>query len=182
MNIFEGIVIEIIFRNEENGYTVGLLKTAEEEITFVGTFVALGEGERLVIRGSIRLHPIYGHQIEVQSYELAALNTDKSIFNYLASGAIDEIGPKLAERIVARFGDKTLEIMDREPERLLEVEGIGRKKFNRIITSYQEKSLQRNIVVKLSGYDISTAMAMKIYKTFGEHSIEVIEKNPYQIA
>ncbi|MDO5095244.1 MAG: ATP-dependent RecD-like DNA helicase [Peptostreptococcaceae bacterium] len=182
MNIFEGNVVEIIFRNEENGYTVGVLKTAEEEITFVGTFIALEEGEHILIKGSPKLHPIYGQQIEVISYELPTLNTDKSIFNYLASGAIAEIGPKLAERIVGMFGARTLEILDNEPERLLEVEGIGRKKFNRIITSYVEKSAQRGIVVKLAGYDISTSMAMKIYRAFGENTIAVITENPYLIA
>lgn len=182
MHTFEGNVVEIIFRNEENGYTVGVLKTAEEEITFVGTFIALEEGEHIVLQGSPKLHPIYGQQIEMTSYELPTLNTDKSIFNYLASGAIAEIGPKLAERIVAKFGSKTLQVMDNQPELLMEVEGIGRKKFNRIITSYVEKSAQRSIVVKLAGYDISTAMAMKIYKAFGENTIAVISENPYLIA
>lgn len=182
MNTFEGNVAEIIFRNDDNGYTVGVLETTEEEITFVGTFIALDLGERIIIKGTPKLHPLYGQQIEVISYELPALSTDKSIFNYLASGAIDEVGPKLAERIVNRFGNKTLEIFDHEPERLLEVEGIGRKKFNRIISSYIERSAQRNIVVKLAGYDISTSIAMKIYKTFGENTIAVITENPYMIA
>lgn len=182
MNTFEGNVSEIIFRNDENGYTVGVLQTAEEEITFVGSFIALEEGEHISIKGTPKLHPIYGQQIEVVSYELPTLNTDKSIFNYLASGAIQEIGPKLAERIVGRFGSKTLEIMDEHPERLLEVEGIGRKKFNRIITSYLERSAQRSIVVKLAGYDISTSIAMKIYRAFGEETIHVITENPYLIA
>ncbi|MDO5063093.1 MAG: ATP-dependent RecD-like DNA helicase [Peptostreptococcaceae bacterium] len=182
MNTFEGNVIEIIFRNNDNGYTVGVLGTAEEEITFVGTFIALEEGEHILIKGMPKLHPIYGQQIEVISYELPTLNTDKSIFNYLASGAIDEIGPKLAERIVNHFGSKTLEIMDNHPERLLEIEGIGRKKFNRIITSYLARSAQRSIVVKLAGYDISTSIAMKIYRAFGEDTIRVITENPYMIA
>ena len=182
MNTFEGNVVEIIFRNEENGYTVGVLKTAEEEITFVGTFIALEEGESILLRGNPKLHPTYGQQLEVLSYELPALNTDKSIFNYLASGAIDEIGPKLAERIVAKFGSRTLDILDSEPERLLEVEGIGRKKFNRILSSYIERSAQRGIVVKLAGYDISTGIAMKIYRAFGENTIAVITENPYLIA
>ncbi len=182
MNTFEGNVVEIIFRNEDNGYTVGVLKTAEEEITFVGTFIALEEGESIILHGLPKLHPLYGQQIEVMSFELPSLNTDKSIFNYLASGAIDEIGPKMAERIVAKFGGKTLEIFDNHPERLLEVEGIGRKKLTRIITSYMEKSAQRSIVVKLAGYDISTSIAMRIYRAFGENTIAVITENPYLIA
>lgn len=179
---FEGNVVEIIFRNEDNGYTVGILKTAEEEITFVGNFVALGEGENILIEGREKLHPLYGRQIEVLSYTLPSLDTDKSIFNYLSSGNIDEIGPKMAERIVNKFGAKTLEIMDKNPERLLEVEGIGRKKFNRIITSYRAKSAQRSIVMDLSAYDIPTALAMKIYKVFGDKTIETIRENPYLIA
>lgn len=182
MNQFEGNVVEIIFRNEDNGYTVGVLKTTEEEITFVGTFVALEEGEAIILKGKPKLHPVYGQQIEVNHYELPSLTTDKSIFNYLASGAIDEIGPKMAERIVSKFGKKTLEIMDQDPARLLEVEGIGRKKLNRIIGSYQTKSAQREIVVKLAYYQISTPIAMKIYRTFGENTLAVISENPYLIA
>ena len=179
---YEGNVTEIIFRNDDNGYTVGNLKTTEGELTFVGSFVAINEGESMIMEGKEKIHPIYGQQIEVLSYKLPSLDTDKSIFNYLASGNIDEIGPKLAERIVNKFGTSTLEIFDKHPERLLEVEGIGRKKFNRIITSYQARSAQRSIVIELSGYDISTAIAMRIYRAFGEKTMEVLHENPYLIA
>lgn len=179
---YEGNVTEIIFRNDDNGYTVGNLKTTEGELTFVGSFVAIAEGESMILEGREKIHPIYGQQIEVLSYKLPTLDTDKSIFNYLASGNIDEIGPKIAERIVNKFGTQTLEIFDKHPERLLEVEGIGRKKFNRIITSYQAKSAQRSIVIELSGYDISTAIAMRIYRVFGEKTMEILHENPYLIA
>ena len=179
---YEGNINEIIYRNDENGYTVGTMKTTEGEITFVGTFVDINEGDTLVIEGREKVHPIYGQQIEVQSHTLPALDTDKSIFNYLSAGNIDEIGPKMAERIVNRFGSKTLEVFDKHPEKLLEVEGIGPKKFNKIIQSYQAKSAQRTTVVQLSAYDISTALAMRIYKTFGEKTLQVLRENPYLIA
>ena len=182
MNVFEGNVVEIIFRNEENGYTVGVLETADEYITFVGTFVAIQEGDILKLKGNFKNHNTYGRQIEVISYEIPKLETDKSIFNYLASGAIDDIGIKLAERIVNKFGKDTLEIMENEPERLLEVEGIGKKKLIKIISSYSEKTAQRNILMKIMEYDLSSQLALKIYKKFGAKTVEILEKNPYLLA
>lgn len=179
---YEGTVTEIIFRNEDNGYTVGTLKLPTEERTFVGSFVALTEGDAIVIEGQEKLHPVYGAQIDVKQYRLAELNTDKSIFQYLAAGNIDEIGPKMAERIVSRFGDQALTILESEPERLLEIEGIGTKKLNRIVASYHQKSAQRSIVIALSVYDIPASLAMRIYRTFGEQTLAVLHENPYLIA
>ena len=179
---FEGNITEIIFRNQDNGYTVGNMKTPEGEITFVGTFLAINEGESLVFEGRIKDHPIYGQQVEVLSYKLPDLNTDKSIFNYLSAGNIDEIGPKMAERIVNKFGDKTLDIFDNDPERLLEVEGIGPKKFNKIITSYQARAAQRTLVVRLASYDINPSLAMKIYRHFGSEAMAILQENPYLLA
>lgn len=182
MSIFEGNVVEIIFRNEENGYTVAVLETTDDYLTFVGIFIAIEVGDVLRIKGNLKIHNIYGTQIEVVSYEIPELVTDKSIFNYLASGAIDEIGEKLAERIVNKFGKDTLRIMQEEPNRLLEVEGIGRKKLIKIISSYMEKSSQRNILIKLMKYDLSSGLAMKIYKKFGDKTIDILEQNPYLLA
>lgn len=179
---FEGNVSEIIFRNEENGYTVARLRTRKGEITFVGFFLVLDEGESIEITGREKNHPIYGQQIEVLSYQLAALEDDKSIFNYLSSGNIDEIGPKMAERIVNHFGDQTLEVFEKNPERLLEIEGIGPKRFNKIIQSYQAQSQQRSILIQLSSYEIPAPLAMKIYKAFGQETIKVLKENPYLLA
>ncbi|MGB5823688.1 MAG: ATP-dependent RecD-like DNA helicase [Proteocatella sp.] len=182
MESFEGKVLEIIFRNEDNGYTVGVLETSDNEIiTFVGTFIAIEEFDYLKLTGKQKLHPTYGHQLEVRSYEIPNLGNTKSILAYLSSGIIDEIGPKIAARIVDRFGDGTLEVMDNEPSRLLEVEGIGKKKYNRIIQSYAEKVKLRSIIVGLAEFDISPNIAMKIYKAFGDSTIEVLKSNPYSI-
>lgn len=182
MQSFEGKVVEVIFRNEDNGYTVGVMETSDNEIiTFVGTFIAIEEFDYLKISGKQKLHPTYGHQLEVKSYEIPNLGNRKSILAYLSSGIIDEIGPKLAARIVDKFGDSTLEIMDYEPSKLLEVEGIGKKKYNKIIQSYADKVKLRSIIVGLAEFDISPNIAMKIYKAFGDSTIEVLKSNPYSI-
>lgn len=182
MESFEGKVLEIIYRNEDNGYTVGVMETSESEIiTFVGTFIAIEEFDYLKITGKQKLHPTYGHQLEVKNYDIPNLGNRKSILAYLSSGIIDDIGPKLAARIVDRFGDDTLEIMDNEPSKLLEVEGIGKKKYNKIIQSYAGKVKLRSIIVGLAEFDISPNIAMKIYKAFGDSTMEVLKSNPYSI-
>ncbi len=182
MESFEGKVVEIIYRNEENGYTVGVLETAESEIlTFVGTFIDINEMDYIRLCGNQKLHPTYGHQLDVKTYEIPNLESTKSIFDFLASGVIDEVGPKLAQRIVEKFGDDTLEVLDNAPSRLLEVEGIGKKKYTKIIESYREKIKLRSIVMQLSAYGIAPQVAMKIFKAFGESTIEVIRNNPYDI-
>lgn len=182
MESFEGKVVEIIYRNEENGYTVGVLETAESEIlTFVGTFIDINEMDYIRLCGNQKLHPTYGHQLDVKTYEIPNLESTKSIYDFLASGVIDEVGPKLAQRIVEKFGDDTLEILDNTPSRLLEVEGIGKKKYTKIIESYREKIKLRSIVMQLSAYGIAPPVAMKIFKAFGEATIEVIRNNPYDI-
>lgn len=182
METFEGKIVEIIYRNTDNGYTVGVMETDESEIiTFVGTFIAIEEMDYLRISGNEKLHPVYGHQLEVKTYEIPELNSSKSILAYLSSGIIDEIGPKIAERIVRKFGDKTFEIMDNNPERLTEVEGIGKKKYIKIIESYSEKVKLRSIIMGLGEFEINPAISMKIYKSFGDSSLEILRTNPYII-
>lgn len=181
METYEGKVTEIIYRNSDNGYTVGVLEYPDGVITFVGTFIALEEYDYIKISGYHKLHPNYGQQLDVREYQVPELTDTKSILSYLASGVIDEIGPKMALRIVEKFGDKTLEIFDYEPERLLEIEGIGKKKQQKIIESYNLKVRLRTIVMGLSEYDISPNLAMKIYKSFGDHALESLRENPYQI-
>jgi len=182
MESFEGKVVEIIYRNDENGYTVGVMETVENEIiTFVGTFISIEESDYFKISGKQKLHPSYGMQLDVKSYEIPNLGNKKSILAYLSSGIIDEIGPKMAGRIVDLFGDDTLEIMDNNPQRLLEVEGIGKKKQIKIIESYKSKIKLRSIIVSLAEFDISPNIAMKLYKAFGDETISTIKSNPYEI-
>ncbi|MGL5258183.1 MAG: SF1B family DNA helicase RecD2, partial [Proteocatella sp.] len=182
MEIFEGKVVEIIYRNEENGYTVGVLETSEQEVlTFVGTFIDINEMDYIRLSGFQKLHPTYGHQLDVKTYEIPQLDTLRSIYDFLASGVIDEVGPKIAQRIIDRFGEDTLEILDNNPTRLLEVDGIGNKKYVKIIESYREKIKLRSIVMQLSAYGINPGVAMKIFKAFGDDTIEVIRHNPYEI-
>ena len=172
MESFEGKVVEIIYRNDENGYTVGVMETVENEIiTFVGTFISIEESDYLKISGNQKLHPLYGMQLDVKSYEMPDLGSRKSILAYLSSGIIDEIGPKMAQRIVDLFGDETFEIMDNQPHRLLEVEGIGKKKQEKIIESFQSKVRLRSIIVALAEYGISPNIAMKLYRAFGEQTL-----------
>lgn len=182
MESFEGKVVEIIYRNDENGYTVGVMETVENEIiTFVGTFISIEESDYLKISGNQKLHPSYGMQLDVKSYEMPDLGSRKSILAYLSSGIIDEIGPKMAQRIVDLFGDETFEIMDNQPHRLLEVEGIGKKKQEKIIESFQSKVRLRSIIVALAEYGISPNIAMKLYRAFGEQTLGIIKSNPYEI-
>ena len=182
MESFEGKIVEIIYRNEENGYTVGVLETSEGEVlTFVGTFIDINEMDYIKLNGFQKLHPMYGHQLDVKTYEIPELETVKSIYDFLSSGVIDEIGPKMAQRIIEKFGEDTLEIFDNNPSRLLEIEGIGNKKYVKILSSYREKIKLRSIVMQLSIYGIAPATAMKIYKAFGDNTIEVIRNNPYEI-
>lgn len=178
--VLEGTIEEIIFRNESNGYTVAVFVTSEgEELTITGSFLSLDTGDTLEIRGETTIHPSYGPQFKVVSSERKQPASKEAILAFLCSGALEGVGRKMADRIFERFGLDTLHIMDHEPERLKEVEGIGRRKLERIIESYREKRDLNLAILKFSQYGITPAMAMKIHRYYGEHSIEIIGENPY---
>lgn len=181
---WEGYVERITFRNEENGYTVLHLSDADEgdEICCVGSFSFVSEGLYLHVSGREVVHPNYGVQIQVESYEERQPTDQIAIERYLGSGAIKGVGPALAARIVKHFGDGSFEIIENEPKRLAEVKGISEKMAIRIAEQFNEKRQMRQAMLFLQDYGISMNMAVKIYKHYGDEMYEVLEKNPYRLA
>lgn len=180
--VFEGYVEKIIFRNAENGYTVLTLSTKEDELTCVGTFTFIGEGEFLSMTGGFIAHPVYGEQFQVKSYEIKEPENIVAMERYLGSGAIRGIGPALAARIVKKFKTDTFRIMDEEPERLAQVKGISEKMAQDFAVQFEEKRGMRNAMVFLQQYGITTGLAVKIYQKYGDKMQEVVKENPYRLA
>jgi len=178
----EGRLVEIIYQNESNGYTVGILSNDTEEITIVGTLPALREGETLRVKGRWTKHPTYGRQLEIQEYQPIQPATEEGMISYLSSGILPGIGEKMAKRIVDHFGLDTFEIMQMNPERLIEVPGIGAAKADLIIESFREQRELRQIILFLSQYHITPALAIKLYKKYGEKTISILQENPYRLA
>ncbi|WP_058485999.1 SF1B family DNA helicase RecD2 [Defluviitalea phaphyphila] len=180
--IIEGIIEDIIFHNEENGYTVCSIETAEEEIICVGTLLGVNRGENIKVVGSWVTHPIYGPQLQVNTYEKTVPKTEEGIERYLSSGVIKGIGPKLAKRIVERFGLDTLRIIEEEWEKLEEIKGISKKKAVEIGEIFHEQRELRKAILFLQDYGVSPTYALKIYKQYGENTINIIKNNPYRLA
>lgn len=182
MEKIQGMVSDIVFKNEENGYTIANLANENDEITIVGCMPTLSVGESIEIEGKWVNHKIYGSQFEVQSFIPITPSSLEGIYVYLSSGMIHGIGEKMAKRIVDKFGVDTLDVIQNNPERLTEVEGIGIKKVKQIQESYEENRELRNIIIQLSPYGITPNYCLKIYKKYKEKSIEIINKNPYRLA
>ncbi len=178
-----GIVDRIIFRNADNGYTVLSLRTdgAEGDMTLCGTLPLASPGEHLRAEGSLKYHPKYGQQFLVAYAETLAPSTQIAIENYLAGGTIKGIGPAMAHLIVDRFGMDTLHIMEKEPERLLEISGIGRKKLEMITGSFNETRSMRDILMALAPYGITVNQAYRMFKTYGDLALAKVQENPYQL-
>lgn len=177
-----GYVDHIIYRNTGNGYTVFELVSEGEEITCVGTFRALDEGENLELTGGYVAHAVYGNQFKVESYEHVAPEDETSIERYLGSGAIKGVGPSLAARIVRKFGKDTFRIMEEEPERLAEIKGISERKAMEIAVLLEEKKGMREAMIYLQKFGISNTLAIKIYNTYGLEVYGILEENPYRLA
>ncbi|MBN9648930.1 ATP-dependent RecD-like DNA helicase [Terrisporobacter glycolicus] len=182
MEKLQGMVSDIVFKNEENGYTIASLANENDEITIVGCMPTLSVGESIEIEGKWVNHKIYGSQFEVQSFIPVTPSSLEGIYVYLSSGMIHGIGEKMAKRIVDKFGVDTLNIIQNTPERLTEVEGIGMKKVKQIQESYEENRELRNIIIQLSPYGITPNYCLRIYKKYKDKSLEVINKNPYRLA
>ncbi len=177
-----GYVGHIIFRNDENGYTVLSLNCDDEEITVVGSFPPVNEGEYVEAEGEYIFHPTYGRQFSaVDLHSYIPTETD-ALGRYLASGAIKGIGAALAARIISRFGDDTLRIMEDEPERLAEVRGISARKAREIGSQIEERRAARSALVFLAGFGISPAMGLRIYDRYQERVYSVIREDPYELA
>lgn len=178
----EGYVEHIIYRNQENGYTVANLVVEEAEITCVGIFQYLNEGEAIRAKGVYKEHPSYGHQFSVSSYEIVIPQDSLAMERYLGSGAIRGIGAALAARIVRHFGDDTLRIIENEPERLAEVKGISERKAREIAEQVEEKSDMRKAMMFLQQYGISQTLGAKIYQQYKQDMYRILKENPYKMA
>lgn len=172
----------IVFRNEENGYTVFHLENDDGEVTCVGNFNFINEGELLELKGDYVTHNVYGTQLKVSSYTLKEPEDLVSIERYLGSGAIRGVGAALAARIVKKFKKDTFRIIEEEPERLSEVKGISERKAREIAEQVEEKKDMREAMIYLQKYGISIKLAAKIYKYYGMRVYKVLEENPYQLA
>lgn len=182
MEEIKGYVEHIVYRNEENGYTVFNLNNEDGDLTCVGSFLYIEEGELLKLKGEYVNHSLYGVQLSVTSSEVCAPEDLMSIERYLGSGAVKGIGAALAGRIVRKFKEDTFRIIEEEPERLAEVKGISERKAREIAEQVEEKKDLREAMIYLQKYGISTALAAKIYQYYGNRIYRVLEENPYQIA
>lgn len=182
MEVVTGYVEHIVFRNEENGYTVLNLENEDGEITCVGEFNFINEGELMELHGEYVNHSVYGNQFKVVSHEVKEPEDKASIERYLGSGAIKGVGAALAARIVAKFQEDTFRIIEQEPERLAEVKGISERKAREIAEQIEEKKDMRQAMIYLQKYGISITLAAKIYRHYGEKIYHVMEENPYQLA
>ena len=179
-----GYIDHVIFRNEDNGYTVMVLKDTkkEEELTCVGSFPTITQGATIEATGVYTHHPVYGKQFQISSFVEKMPEDTYAIERYLGSGAIKGIGAALAARIVRRFGQDTLRIVEEEPERLAEVKGISEKKAREIAAQVTEKADMRKAMIFLQKYGISLNLGAKIYQKYKESVYTVLQENPYRLA
>lgn len=182
MERLEGYVDHIIYRNQDNGYTVMNVVSDGEEITCVGTLHYIGEGELFEASGHYTEHATYGRQFQIEGLKLKEPEDVLAIERYLGSGAIKGIGVSLAARIVRKFKEDTFRIMEEEPERLAEVKGISERKAREISEQMEEKKDLRKAMIFLQQYGISTALGVKIYSQYGQNIYQIIKENPYQMA
>lgn len=182
MEKITGYIEHIIYRNADNGYTVLNLVCSEEEVTCVGIFAAIAEGENIEAEGEYVAHPTYGRQFKVERFEEKAPEDEEAIERYLGSGAIKGIGLALAARIVRRFREDTFRIIEEEPERLAEIKGISERKAMEIAAQVNEKRDLRQAMIFLQQYGINMNLAVKIYAEYGAEVYRIIKENPYQLA
>ncbi len=182
MEILTGYVEHIVYQNIENGYTVLNFVCEEEEITCVGIFHGVSEGETLELTGDYTTHPSYGRQFKMNSFQVKPPEDIVSIERYLASGAIKGIGPALAARIVKKFKKDTFCIIEKEPERLAEIKGISQRKAIEIAEQVEEKRDLRQAMLFLQQYGISQTLSVKIYQTYGQELYGILKENPYRLA
>lgn len=182
MEQIKGYVEHIVYRNEENGYTVFNLNNEDGDLTCVGKFHYIEEGELLELTGEYTVHKLYGTQLQVEASKVCAPEDLASIERYLGSGAIKGVGASLAGRIVKKFREDTFRIIEEEPERLAEIKGISERGAREIAVQMAEKRDMREAMIYLQKYGISITLAAKIYSYYGQRIYRVIEENPYQMA
>ncbi len=183
--VVQGVLERVTYANEENGYTVAKIDTGRggnDLLTVVGSLLGVQPGEALRLRGRWGSHPQYGRQFHVDDYTTVLPATVQGIRRYLGSGLIKGIGPKMAERIVEHFGTDALDVIEEEPKRLIEVPGLGPKRTRLIADAWEEQKAIKEVMVFLQGVNVTTSLAVRIYKKYGDASIEVVQKEPYRLA
>jgi exodeoxyribonuclease V alpha subunit len=180
----EGTIDRITFRNEENHFTIARMKIKgqREAVPVIGYLFSVNPGEVLRINGYYEMHAKYGLQLRIESYQSLLPATVQGIERYLGSGLVKGIGPETAKRIVKKFGLKTLDIIEKDIRRLSEVEGVGPKRIVQIKAAWKEQKAIRHLMIFLQGYGVSTGLATKIFKTYGQQAIARIKENPYGLA
>ncbi len=180
----KGTIEDIVFRNDSNGFTVVDIREDESGhlVTAVGILPFANEGEKVCIGGEWTVHPDYGEQLKIESFRAETPSTTESIERYLSSGLIKGVGEATAKKIVEKFGSNTLDIIQYNPDRLTEIEGIGSKKAQTIATSFAEQMEIKEVMMFLQTYGVSTAFSVKIYKMYGNNTITYIKENPYRLA
>ncbi|MET9884957.1 ATP-dependent RecD-like DNA helicase [Streptomyces sp. NPDC006430] len=183
--VVEGVLERITYANEESGYTVARVDTGRgsgDLLTVVGSLLGAQPGESLRMEGRWGSHPQYGKQFTVENYRTVLPATIQGIRRYLGSGLIKGIGPKIAERIVDHFGTDTLDVIEGEPKRLIEVPGLGPKRTKLIGAAWEEQKAIKEVMVFLQGVGVSTSIAVRIYKKYADASISVVKNQPYRLA
>ncbi len=180
--ILEGYIERIVYRNDENGYTVLSLHADQEEVTCVGSFPFISEGEFIRALGSYTEHAVYGQQFLIESFDMKEPEDIFSVERYLGSGAIKGVGAALAARIVKKFKEDTFRIIEEEPERLAEIKGISDRMARDIYRQFEEKRDMRSAMLFLQQYNISGNLAVKIYTEYGQRMYEILKDNPYRLA
>jgi exodeoxyribonuclease V alpha subunit len=191
--ILDGVLERVTFANPETGYTIariapdrgtgrGPVSASTELVTVVGPLLGAQVGESLRLRGRWASHPKYGRQFEVHSYTTVLPATEQGIRRYLGSGLIKGIGPVMAERMVDHFGADIMHIIDEAPQRLIEVDGLGPKRTERITRAWAEQKAIKEVMIFLQGVGVSTSLAVKIYKKYGDESIQTVKQDPYRLA
>ncbi len=184
-SVLDAVLERVTYANEETGYTIARVATersGSELLTVVGPLLGAQVGESLRLTGRWTSHPRYGKQFEVWSYTTVLPATVQGIQRYLGSGLIKGIGPKMAERIVDHFGTDTLRVIEEEPARLVEVPGLGPKRTKMIAAAWEEQKIIKEVMIFLQGVGVSTSIAVRIFKQYGDTSIEVVRKEPYRLA
>jgi len=184
MTVLRGQIASITYTNPSNGFTVARLRPEGREalVTVVGVFASAGPGESLELTGEWERHSAFGEQFRVSGYRLRAPVTVEGIRRYLGSGLIKGLGPRLAERIVERFGDQTLEVIDRQSERLTEVPGIGAGRRAEIEAAWQTRKHQGEVLVFLHGHGVGTALALRLLKRYGTRTLGLLREDPFRLA
>jgi exodeoxyribonuclease V alpha subunit len=182
MEYFEGTVENIVFYSPDTGYTVCKFSLEDgQTLTVVGSFPPLSPGEMLKIKGKWEINPRFGQQFRVENFVPILPASVKGIEKFLSSGLIKGVGPVLAQRIIKKFGAKTIDIISKTPDKLKEVEGVGEVKLKELKKSWAENQNIRDLIIFLQEHNVTTNLATKIYHQYGEKSFHVLKTNPYQV-